>query len=52
MGDWSPTIIVIFWVSVMLLIVISQNIALAIVVTAYEDAKEKEGEIGTCVWGA
>jgi hypothetical protein len=37
LGDWKPTIIVIFWVTVMILIVISQNIVLSIVVNAYHD---------------
>ena len=37
LGDWKPTIIVIFWITVMILIVISQNIVLSIVVNAYQD---------------
>ena len=37
LGDWKPVIIVVFWIVVMILIVISQNIVLSIVVNAYHD---------------
>lgn len=45
LGTWLPTLIVLFWLTTMLLIVISQNIVLAIVAEAYEEAKEAEGVV-------
>ncbi|GAX85641.1 hypothetical protein CEUSTIGMA_g13056.t1 [Chlamydomonas eustigma] len=42
LGSWSPTIILVFWVVVMILIIISQNIVLSIVVSAYEESKQSE----------
>ena len=36
LGEWKPVIIIVFWVVVMVLIVISQNIVLSIVVRAYD----------------
>ncbi len=42
LGTWQPTIVIVFWFVVATLIVISQNIILSIVVSAYEEAKRTE----------
>ena len=39
LGTWQPTLIIVFWLVVMILIVISQNIVLSIVVSAYEEVR-------------
>lgn len=39
LGEWKPTIIVVFWITVAILLVISQNIVLSIVVNAYNNVR-------------